>query len=125
MWAIALNNINQQVLHNPHFKFSTNSLSEMEKKLHNLTLPLLQRGEIWFNEDSTLDPSPHQHSLQTHKFNFWILEHKIFTYILLDYVAAGSQAKCNHKFYVPESKNKICRFVGNVDADSGLTCYPH
>ena len=48
-----------------------------------------------------------------------------FTYILLDYVAVGSQAKCKSKFYVPESKNQICGFVGNVDADSGLTCYPH
>ena len=33
---------------------------------------VLQRGEIWFNRDSTLVPSPHKHSLQTHKFNFSI-----------------------------------------------------
>ena len=40
-------------------------------------------------------------------------------------MAASSQATCKQKFYVPESKNQICGFVGNVDADSGLTCYPH
>ena len=40
-------------------------------------------------------------------------------------MAANSQAKCKQKFYVPESKNQSCGFVGNVDADSGLTCYPH
>ena len=69
--------------------------NHFSKKIHDFLIEnLLQRGEIWFNRDSTLVPSPHQHSLQTHKFDFWILEHKIFTYILLDYVAADSQAKC-------------------------------
>ena len=41
--------------------------------------PKTKMTEIWFNRDSTLVPSPHQHSLQTHKFDFWILEYKIFT----------------------------------------------
>ena len=95
-----------------------------QKNHHFLIESVLQRGEIWFNRD-TLVPSPHYYSLQTHKFNFWILEHKIFTYILLDYLKPSSQAKCKWKFYVPEFKNQICGFVGNVDADSGLTCYPH
>ena len=33
---------------------------------------VLYRGEIWFNRDSTLVPSPHKHSLQTHNFDFSI-----------------------------------------------------
>ena len=28
-------------------------------------------------------------------------------------------------FNIPKSKNQICGFVGNVYADSGLTCYPY
>ena len=40
MWAIASNNTNQQVLRNPYLQFAKNSLSKMEKKVQNLTLPL-------------------------------------------------------------------------------------
>ena len=73
----------------------------------------------------TLVPSPHQHSLQTHKFDFWILEHKIFTYILLDYLQPHSQSKCKYKLYIPESKNQIFGFAWNANADSELTWYSY
>ena len=74
---------------------SKNQKNHFSKKNHDFWIKhVLWRGQIWFNRDSTLVPSPHQHSLQTHKFDFWVLEHKIFTYILLDYLQPNSQAKC-------------------------------
>ena len=34
-------------------------------------------------------------------------------------------AKIGQNLKVPKLKNQICGFVGNVYADSGLTCYPY
>ena len=55
---------------------------------------IFQNKSWFFDHDNTLVPGPHQHSLQTHKFDFWVLEYKNFTYILLDYLQPNSQAKC-------------------------------
>ena len=45
----------------------------------------LQRRQNGSDRKTLVVPSPQEHSLQTHKYHFWIREYEIFTYIFLDY----------------------------------------
>ena len=39
-----------------------------------------RRAQYWLNKKTTVVPSPHKHSLQTHNIGFFILEHQILTF---------------------------------------------
>ena len=43
---------------------------------------LPQKGQNWFNSKTTIVPSPHKHSLQTHNNGFFISQHRIFRLFL-------------------------------------------